>query len=904
MKKRTILGLSAWLAVSAAHAQSGLWVDVGPDRSPGNVYAKSDAAVRQLAINLSRLTQRQRDSLIAAGVYKRSIPFSVPSVVRLAQNGAALPPVSRGPGDITLVFDTTGPRVFPAAYQAQLQAAFDKAQATLNVVFGQPASGGNVYVRNYDADISDRDAVSGGYFLPNNGSNQPEIRFPVYTNPEAATVNFIHCLLLAYLGPKAYGFDAFQEGITRAATMKVVRTAGALPATLDPAQIESVLDNTYDVSPFYDWYNQRALGAKQFVANNLRSVALPPGGSLGGIYLLRYEMAGTAWQKLVAENAGFLKEFNRRFYLQPAAASDTAQLVAIGQAALDTVKGATNSTVEGLTFAQWFRRQFILETKDTLGAKLLVQPVPIVSGLGGTDFGVFDVSATYFESQVGSNEILLSGTASPIFWDQTYNRIFPSAQEDSMPIAGAYGSVTPNIPDLNGGVPYRCAVDIPVSGRIARAYIPVGSIATTANPNPNNLYGTVIGQNLPVGATLAVRAFVGATQIASTPVRNGAFGVSTTSGLFTGYSRVRLDVVQTAGSTVTTLLTRYVNKGPGSLAVDLRVGGDTIYNSPTGLLKGIQMVGFPIDPFASTAGDLLGINESDALIARYNPTTVSYDLYPDCGAVTLGNGYFFRMNSTGSFSIPGRMHPRTPIAVAMKPGWNLITNPLNENVVLGRVQVVKSAQSPLTYAEARGLDIGNDFFAFQRGAVDPATGAPETGTMVAGTQFEPGKAYYVRVLAPEGVTMVFFPSTTPSKPSSPMTPTGWRVKAYLNVGTSHTEAVFGLSNTATNGFDVHEDSAIPPRIGGLQMYIAGVESQFRDIRRINTAQTFRLHLDGLKVGQSYVMVFAKELGTAPQLRVTDVTGGTGTKTLTAPTTYSFTARSTVQDLNIAVGGTQ
>ena len=77
------------------------------------------------------------------------------------------------------------------------------------------------------------DAVVGGFYLDDNGSGEREIRFPVYAAPEAAAVNFVHCLLLAYLGSKDYGFDAFSEGLVRASTMRIARTAGALPASLD-----------------------------------------------------------------------------------------------------------------------------------------------------------------------------------------------------------------------------------------------------------------------------------------------------------------------------------------------------------------------------------------------------------------------------------------------------------------------------------------------------------------------------------------------------------------------------------------------------------------------------------------------------------------------------------------------
>lgn len=897
----TALGI-AFAGLSAA--QSGLWVDLSSYRSPGDTYARTDAAMRTYAINTDRLTQLQRDRMKAIGRYNDRIPFSLPATVRLAINGRPLAPVRRDPGDLVLVFDASGTYAFPSAYRALLQSVFDTAKATLNVVFGRPASGGNVLVKNYDASIGDRDAVAGGYFLPNNGSNQPEIRFPEYNSPEAAAVNFLHVLLLAYIGPSAYGFDGFQEGLARAATMKVARSPGALPGTLDPGLIEATLDNTYDVGAFYDWYNQRALGGRQFIASNLRDVPLPPGGSLGGIYLLRFQMAGSAWQKLIAENPGFIAEFNRRVYLQPGAAGDIVALAAIGQAALDTVKGATNSLVEGLSFPNWLRRQYVLETKDTLGVKLLVQPTPITSGLGGSDYGVFDVSATYFETQVGGNEILLSGLAYPAFWDQSYNRVFPSAQEDQMPISGAYGSVTPNLPDLNGGVPYRCVVDIPVGDRVARAYLPAGSVATASNPTPNNFYGTVTGLTLTSGATARVRVMSGSTVLAQPALRNGSFGALVNNASFNGYARLKIDVIRTISGADSIQMTRFVNKGPGELALDLRVGGEVNYTLPGGLLKGIQMVGLPVDPWVSSASDLLGLPDNRILIARYDPSLVTYDLYPDTGAVLQGHGYFVRVDAAQTLVVPGRTHPGAAVLVALKPGWNMVTCPLTENVETNRIQVVRTSEFPATYAESAGVTLGSEFFEFKRGANDAASGAPETGTMVPAVRFEPGKAYFVRVLVAEGISLLFRPTTLTARPGPAFKQTGWRLKASLTVTPATTVAVLGQSNTGTRNFDRREDSGIPPRIGGVQMYVESTEPLYKDVRRVNLGETYKLRMDGLVKDKIYTVNLNQMLGTAPQFVLKDP-AWLIYRTLRAPASYSFKAKSTSHRIEIQVyGGSQ
>ncbi|MEQ1822385.1 MAG: hypothetical protein ABL949_07740 [Fimbriimonadaceae bacterium] len=762
----------------------------------------------------------------------------------MTKSGAPLKGRSYGPGDLTLVFDSSGSRAFPAAYQALLQDVFTAAKPTMDIIFGQAASAGPVLVKNYDADIGDRDAVAGGAFLPNNGSGQPEIRFPVYVSPEATAVNFIHTLLLAYIGPNNFTYDAFQEGIVRATLMKVVRTPGSLPAALDAGLVDSVLQNTYDVGNFYDWYNQSALANPAFIAPNLKNEPLPAGGSLGGIYLLRYQMAGSAWQKLIAQNSGFVKEFLTRYYANPTIRGDIPALIALGQTALDAAAGTTGATVEGTGFAGWAARQFILDTNLSVGPKLLVQPIPITSGLAGTDYGVFDVSATYFTTLLNGNETLLSGTAYPIFWDQTYNRVFPGSQDDRMDIAGAYGSVTPNIPDINGGQQYRCTIDIPVGDRIARAYVPVGSIATTANPTENNCYGTITGLTITTGQVVQVRVSSGTAVLGTFTARNGAFGGLISSTLYTGYSRLKVEVLKAS----VVQMTRFVNKGPGALALDLRIGEAPV-SIP--LLKGIQLASFPTAPNATNLSAVLGRNPNQVLAATYDAAIADYLRYPDFSAVSRGQGVFLRNEAASSLAVDGQ-NVSVPVAISLKPGWNLIGNPLNETVPTTKVQIVRTTESPKTFAEASSIDIDPSIFSFVRGANDAASGAPESGSYAIVTSLEPGKGYFVRCLAPEGLTLIMFPSTSIFKPGTPRPATGWRIGASVTDGRETTQAMLGKTPTATGNFG-HEDSLMPPRfVGGLSAsFEANNQDLAVDLKHQGSGESFTLKVVGLKVGTWY-----------------------------------------------------
>ncbi len=894
---RTVLAFVAGLGVGFAQTNS-LHVDIGGTRS-GDVMAKADTAVRAFARQVEKLTRANRLDLARSGRYHDQIPLSFPTRVELYENGRKLPPVgpaTRG-GGITLAFDTTGPGAFTQTYRDFLQSVFDDVQPTIDTIFGPPAKSQIVHVINWDAQIGDRDALAGGFYVPNNGSGQPEIRFPVYTSGnEAAAVNFIHTLLLAYQGDTPYAFDAFEEGLARAATIKIVKIAPAVPG-LDQEIVQQVLENTYDVSPFYDWYNQRALGASKFIPSNLRDQPLPISGSLGGIFLLRYQMSGTAWEKLLVEYPTFIARFNQGYYANPALAADVPGLVALGQQVLNTLR-PSDPTVEGLSFAEWFRRQYILETHTTAGLKLEVQPLPITSNLSGPDFGVFLIQTTFFQSLANGDEQLLGGTSFPIFWDPDYNRLNPDTQSVRMDIAGAYGSVTPNFLDQNGGQPYRVAIDVPVQDQVQRVYVPAGAIATASNPNAAYIYGTVVGAPADPNSGLQVRVTADGTVFGTATVTNGAFGISTSQTDPLANKQVLVEVLQTGIDSQQTIYSRKVDKGAGPLALDIRVGGEGTQDFGT-LPKGINLIGFTVDPFASYAPDILGLQPAQTLIARYNSSKAAYDLFPDAEPFKIGEGYFVRLPADTPLQVDGRVNPGIQTSVALRPGWNLVADPLMQTIPTTQIRIVHAADLPLDFDEAVGSVLGADFFQFSPGPADSASGMPETGTFTKATQFVPGVGYLVRCLAPEGATMVFAP-TTPTRHitefASPPAPR-WQLSLAATGFGGKTECYLSMSPTATTGYDPEEDSQLPPGIGGFQI---GSGSLYRDARPVGT-QSYSVTVSGLEVGRTYTLRLKELVGHARNIVLKDPV-----RRLSAQVKpgghYMFVATSGTRSLTFEVGG--
>lgn len=870
------------LSASALAQTNVVRVDVS-GRGREDVVANADFKVRQMALNFQKLiapslqARRQADrTRTRAALTDGSVGF--PVRVDTYRDGVRLQTPRSRDNEITLQFDTTGARAFPESYRNFLQSVFDTAKSTMNVVFGDPAISGTIRVTNWDLDINDREAVIGGYYLSNNGSSEREIRFPIYNSGEAAAVNFIHCLLLAYLPDQTYAFDAFNEGLVRAATMRIARQASALPS-LDAEIVESVLGNGYDAQELYDWYNQRALSATRFIPANLLTTALPAGGSVGGVYLLRYRMAGSAWYKVLAEYPTFLNELNKRFRANTAIRNDLSALVTLGQQTLNALR-PSDPTIEGKSFSTWFAEQAVLESKDTRGLKLAVESVPIVSGLSGPDFGVFLIQAHYWESRANGDEILLGGTSYPVFWSTTFERILPDAQSEKMEIAGAYGSVAPNFENQNSGRPYRVAFDLPVQDRIVRTYLPAGAVATASSTGQNTFYGSVIGVTPVAGATLSVRISVGSEIISDIPVVDNTFGTRITSANFLAQRSVLIELIQTTSTGSTVLLTRRVNKSPGAFAVDLKVNQTANYQWPLGIASGLQLLGLPVTPLSSNLSDVIAQSESTALVARYNGSRARYDLFPDTGALEQGQGFFLRSSvDKPTHVFPAKVDRNTPLAVAVRPGWNMISIPGEGNVNVSSIIVVRTTRFPRTWADATSgtvgstdVDMGSEVFGFTPGANDPVTGVPEGGTLSPVTTLVPGKGYFVRCLSAEGATLLFPSEASRGRVqnrSQQSTRRHFTLTATAERGKEKSSAVMRLTATATNGFDVAEDSPLPPSPGGLQIQIENEANFYREVRRLGRDTTFRVRIDGMQKGKTYAVSFLPEGVRAREVIVRD-----------------------------------
>ncbi len=873
-------------------------VEVGAMRAPGALSALTDAAVRQHARQTALLGRRNLESMALTGRLKT--PYTLPLRVVLTQNGIPLPVNQQfrgGGGDIVPTFDTNPP--FPTTYKTLLEDTFTMARPAMNAVFGAPAVGGVVHISNYDADIQDRYAVGGGYYVPN-APVGPEIRFPVYNSTVAASVNYVHCLLLAYQGLNPYPFDALNEGLVRAATMRVVRTPGSLPGSPTTGEVEAVLDSLYDISAFYDWYNQPALGSTKFIAPNLLNTQLPAGGSTGGIFLARYLMAGTAWSKVSTEHPGFIAEFNARYYLSPGSYTSMGDFVVLGQQVLDFLVGGVG-TVEGMSFEDWVERQYILDVENTAGLKILVQPFPIQATGGTSDFGVFAFDVNAFRTAANGDEALLAGTGYPLYWRPDFTRFFTSAQDDELRFTAGYAGVVPNFPGATfNNQQYRVAFDAPFGGTNQRVVLPAGSYSTGASPLPKNFIGTLTGLPTLASGNYEVSVEWVGGSLTGIVANNFAFGANV-GGAFVNAQPVTVRVFENNGG-LTELFSKRVNKGLGMLALNLSPPeSDATYT--VNVESKLDMVGVPLQPYRVRPTSVFGIDPSQLLFARWNPTFVRYDLFPDAGQVMPGFGFFLRSPSTFNTDVDGYSPPRTPISVSLLPGWNLVTVPFDQTLATTNVTFTVATEALSTYAEALGTIIGNTVFEF-----DPDNTNPDAGTMLAATNFVPGRAYFVRVLRPEGAVMVFTPtdfslagSSAPA-PSAPL-PTTQKWETVLratNAGGDWTNIVVGQNKSTYRGFDPRFDAELPPSPGGFQAVIVGARAMYKEIGYWNDHERHRITLTGLKPGERVTIEIDPTHG-KKTMTLKDLTTGRSLTTRDGRATYTFTATSTTRSFDFVTG---
>lgn len=731
--------------------------------------------------------------------------------VVLRRNGELILPTrtrSDGLGNGSLSFqivDGTDP--FPPAYKALLQSVLNAAPTLVEAEYGKPARTLTIQVVNFDDDIGDRDAVVGGIYDVSNN----RFLFPIYNSSEAAAVNLLNLVVRAFHADVAPFYDVWEEGFARAVTARIARGAAFRSlAGLNPAFIDQTLDNTYDARPYYDAWNQPTLGSPSFIAPSLRQLPIA-GGTTGGLWLVRYQMAGSVWLKVATEYPTFFREFNQRYYQSytPNLRGDSAALLNLAQQALAAISGNPNPTVEGVPLDQWVRRQHILDTSVTYGRKLHAQVFPYASGLQPDEQAVFTVFLTYFQTtRVGNgwDEALLNGTCYPVYWDYNFNRLTLSPQYERVDIRVGTGAVVPSFVGSEAAN-QRLTVDFSVGTEGARIYYPSSKVQ--GMNFRNNFFGVVFGLE---NGTVEVQI---GTETRSAPVTNGAFGMLFSDATL---SRERIATLTFFNAQGVQVGVWRANTGIGFHYVQAYLdpqAGSFNLSRPTGL----HMISFPLRPFQTDMAQLLNIPSSQMRLAQWRQERFNYAYYPETPPPAPGVGYFLQLSSPINVTIQGEPAPNNrPFAIALQPGWNLVGVPFNQAVPLGSLQVVHQFSSPVSW-ETATESIGGE---------PPLVGSRvwtlgTLGTYVQATQLEPGRAYWIRVLRPEGVTLLVPPpvgGTSRSRASEPQP--AWAMELVLQSPVGGGVVTLGLDNAVRTRSHAYNHDA-PPALPGMSAF--GVQTE-------------------------------------------------------------------------------
>lgn len=729
--------------------------------------------------------------------------------VVLRQNGRLILPTRTrdgglGNGTLTLQVQD-GDNPFPPNYRDFLRDVANGVPSLVEAEYGKAARTLTITVVNYDDQMADRDAVVGGVYDVSNS----RFLFAIYSSREAAAVNLLYLIVRAFHADVGFAYDAWEEGFARAVTARIARGSAFRQLVGGSTDIINLtLDQSYDARPYYDAWNQPVLGGPSFIAPSLRQSPIPP-GTTGGLWLVRYQMAGSVWLKLAVEYPSFFREFNTRYYARytPGLEGNIPALLDIARETLSALSGSANPTVEGIPFDQWYRRQYILDTSVSYGRKLHAQMFPYISNPQPDEQAVFTVFLTYFQTTRTSNggwdEALLNGTSYPIYWDFNYNRLTLSPQYERVDIREGTGTVVPSF--VGSEVAHqRLTVDFSVGTENARVVYPSSKVQGVNFRN--NFFGVVYGlDNGSVTIDLGVEQ-------KTVEVTRGAFGTVFSEQTMSRERIARLTFFDAQGVEVGRA---QVNTGIGFQFVIARLqpATDTFRLD---LPAGLSMFSLPLRPYETDFAKLLNIPSNQLRLAHWRQERFNYVYYPETPAPAPGIGYFIRTVNPLSVTIQGEPAPTDrDFAIALQPGWNLVGHPFKEAVDLRNVRVVHQFSEPVIW-ETATESIGGE---------PPLVGSrvwtlSGSGTYTSTTLLEPGKAYWVRVLRPEGVTLLIPP---PSRGRSRMASSrasdepAWAMDLTLQSPAGGAVITLGL-DTPTRARRAWAKAEAPPALPGMTAF--------------------------------------------------------------------------------------
>jgi hypothetical protein len=802
-----------------------LIVDVPNAKDTKSVEAA--VAAKVIAARKSRESglKRELDIMRRTFKWKGELAVGIPDIVVVRENGRLALPTTRAAtragGDITFNFPISAAANDGGwtVQQAQELAGFrDRIYPVLKTIYGAPSWSGTVTVVNGDNQspiITDPNALSAGIYDVTNS----KITFAQYNLEQTKVLFLSQMMAIAFHGPASISYDAWERGMARAAAMEVARNLKGTLAVIPDDPLFHALDR-------YELMNQPPLGNDRFFpvakAGGVANTATFP-----NMMLPRLTMAGSAWLKAETEAPGFLAAFNTAYYA--AVASDPT--IKNNVQALKTIAASVLPNIEGLPFADWYQRQYVLDTSISPGVKLYAQ---VTVDRHEVDDPAFAIVLFYYNTSVNSqgtsDETNLSGTSFPIYWDYLYSsRLFLAAQYERVDIRDGLGAIAPTFPNTItpvGGDPQlegrqRITIDFPVNAENVRLYVAPRDMGTEVAPN--TFWGTVVGADT---GTMRIQTDLGTDT--TVQVKQGSFSTILPSPAFTRPTRATLTFTD-SNNVVTT---RRTNIGYDEYIPVFYVS-DPVQSLTHTFPAGPAMISFPISPLQqraeqallNPANDQPLFNSNNLLLAQWRQNVQSTDgdkylRYPALEPLTPGKGYWENFGGATAVKIKGKITtPDQDVSIALLAGWNQIGNPYQQPINITQLQfqyLADNVSVDLATAITRGWIVAQTIPTVGQVAIfdyDSAQG------YIPATTLEPWKGYWIRVLVSEGVTITY-PNPTPggrsvkrvvTRSAAVKAPSGWTLPIVVRgpIGTGAT-AWIGQSNQAEGGANLKMNALLPP----------------------------------------------------------------------------------------------
>ena len=617
--------------------------------------------------------------------------------------------------------------------------------------------------------------------------------------------------------------------------------------------------------------------------------------------------------------------------------------------ALKNLVASSTPSVEGLPFADWYRRQYVLDTAITTGEKLWAGLQPLTNLESGDTRSVFFGVAQHYSTDANGSETPLGGSGTVRAFNETGlevtnnsvelaadNRlVFNNLGEAEINSQNAPAGELPIAGFANIGVPpnqieqARLSILFQIGNAQTIAYFPYNVSGTTTAPS--GFYGATIGA---INGTVQVQV-VGGSAVSATLAR-AAFKTNLT---YPSGPRVKTSftVAPTGGSTQT--LTRnnawsYSGGREQSLGVLLETAPG---NAPFALSLStdgnnkLRMFSLPFTPIQSDEAEVLGVPSTSLLLARYRPnlspqsfnrdglvygvTADKHELYPNISQpFAPGRGYWLKVAAPVNRSINGGEPDRAQnFEVPVLGGWNQIGTPFNLPFEVGAIQVRLADGAPVSFATAinnRWISPGIWRWKTEGGYARVDEGAPAEQLL------QPFEGYYIFSPQERGIRLIFNPNARTASLSTraPNDAKNWRVAFSATSGSTQDEDnAFGVSELGLLGSQTPPAAKAPVATRALTLSFhsggttqadstrAGKESGWADslAAPFEDEEVWSFQVDGARPGEVVRLNWGDVNGLPQKLECALVESGSGKRiSMNTARQWSFTASGAPQQFRI------